>query len=123
VQLAAAATVLRQTAGLPLPDARTDCYLASARHLGEPAVARLWAQGLAMSSETAVALAVNAPTTNSTRRRQSRPGHRTSTRDSSPATQPPRRQTNPAHPRNLPGKRPPTAARSPTCKAYALSPT
>ena len=62
VQLAAAATVLRQTAGLPpLADARTDRCLASARHLGQPAVARLWAKGLAMSSEAAVALAVEAP--------------------------------------------------------------
>jgi hypothetical protein len=34
-------------------------YLASARHLGESAVARLWAQGLALSSEAAVALAVD----------------------------------------------------------------
>jgi predicted ATPase len=59
VKLGAAATALRQAAGLPpVPDARTDSYLAPARHLGKPAVARLWAQGLAMSSETAVALAV-----------------------------------------------------------------
>jgi len=62
VRLAAAAMALRQAAGLPpLPGARTESYLASARHLGEPAVARLWAQGLAMSSEAAVALAVDPP--------------------------------------------------------------
>jgi len=59
VRLAAAATALRQTAGLPpIPDARTDSYLASARHLGDAAVGRLWARGLAMSSEAAVALAL-----------------------------------------------------------------
>jgi hypothetical protein len=59
VRLAAAATALRQTAGLPpIPDTRTDSYLASARHLGEAAVGRLWARGLAMSSEAAVALAL-----------------------------------------------------------------
>jgi hypothetical protein len=43
----------------PLPAARTEKNLASARHLGESAVARLWAQGLALSSEAAVALAVD----------------------------------------------------------------
>ena len=59
VQLAAAASALRETAGLPaLPGARAEKYLASARHLGETAVARLWAHGLAMSSEAAVALAL-----------------------------------------------------------------
>jgi hypothetical protein len=59
VRLAAAATALRQTAGLPpIPDTRTDSYLAAARHLGEAAVGRLWARGLAMSSEAAVALAL-----------------------------------------------------------------
>jgi hypothetical protein len=42
-----------------LPAARTEAYLAAARHLGESAVARLWAQGLALSSEAAVALAVD----------------------------------------------------------------
>jgi hypothetical protein len=51
---------LRESAGVPpLPAARIEKYLASARHLGEPAVARLWAQGLALSSEAAVALAVD----------------------------------------------------------------
>jgi predicted ATPase/tetratricopeptide (TPR) repeat protein len=61
VQLAAAAAALRGSAGVPpLPAARTEKYLASARHLGESAVARLWAQGLALSSEAAVALAVDA---------------------------------------------------------------
>jgi hypothetical protein len=59
VRLAAAATALRQTVGLPpIPDARTDSYLASARHLGDAAVGRLWARGLAMSSEAAVAVAL-----------------------------------------------------------------
>ena len=60
VQLAAAAAALRESAGVPpLPAGRTQRYLASARHLGESAVARLWAQGLALSSEAAVTLAVD----------------------------------------------------------------
>jgi predicted ATPase/tetratricopeptide (TPR) repeat protein len=59
VQLAAAAAALRESAGVaPLPGARTETYLAPARHLGESVVTRLWAQGLALSSEAAVALAV-----------------------------------------------------------------
>jgi predicted ATPase/tetratricopeptide (TPR) repeat protein len=62
VQLTAAATALRQSAGLPLlPAARTLPVLAAAQHLGEPAFTRLWAQGLAMSGEAAVALAVSQP--------------------------------------------------------------
>jgi len=60
VQLTAAATALRDVAGLPaLPGARKEKYLASARHLGEPAIARLWARGLAMTSDQAVALALD----------------------------------------------------------------
>jgi tetratricopeptide (TPR) repeat protein len=60
VQLAAAAAALRESAGVtPLSAARTETYLAAARHLGESAVGRLWAQGLALSSEAAVALAVD----------------------------------------------------------------
>ena len=60
VQLAAAATALRESAGIPpLPPARIETYLAAARHLGEPAVARMWAQGLTLSSEAAVALAID----------------------------------------------------------------
>ncbi len=59
VQLAAAANALRETAGLPpLPGARAERYLAPARRLGDAAVARLWARGLALSSEEAVALAL-----------------------------------------------------------------
>jgi predicted ATPase/tetratricopeptide (TPR) repeat protein len=62
VQLTAAATALRQAAGLPqLPAARTAPIVAGARHLGEAAVSRLWAQGLSMSSEAAVDLAVAPP--------------------------------------------------------------
>jgi DNA-binding CsgD family transcriptional regulator len=61
VRLTAAAAALREVAGLPaLPGARTERYLASARHLGENTIARLWAQGLAMSSDEAVALALDA---------------------------------------------------------------
>jgi predicted ATPase/DNA-binding CsgD family transcriptional regulator len=60
VQLAGAAAALRETAGLPpLPGARAESYLAPARRLGDPAVARLWARGRALSSEAAVALALD----------------------------------------------------------------
>jgi predicted ATPase/DNA-binding CsgD family transcriptional regulator len=60
VRLTAAAAALRDVAGLPaLSGARTERYLASARHLGENTIARLWAQGRAMSSEEAVALALD----------------------------------------------------------------
>jgi DNA-binding NarL/FixJ family response regulator len=53
---------LREAAGFPaLAGARVERYLASARSLGEPAVARLWARGLAMSGEEAVALALDVP--------------------------------------------------------------
>ena len=64
VQLAAAAAALRETAGLPpLPGARTEGYLAPARRLlGDAAVARLWASGRVLTSEAAVALALDLPT-------------------------------------------------------------
>ncbi|MGH3287879.1 MAG: helix-turn-helix domain-containing protein, partial [Streptosporangiaceae bacterium] len=59
VQLIAAASALREHAGLPpLADARTERYLAPARRLGDAAVARLWARGLALTGEDAVALAL-----------------------------------------------------------------
>jgi tetratricopeptide (TPR) repeat protein len=62
VQLAAAAAALRESAGMPpLPAARTETYLAPARHLSQAAIARLWAQGSALSSEAAVALAIRIP--------------------------------------------------------------
>jgi DNA-binding CsgD family transcriptional regulator len=62
VQLAAAATALREAAGFPaLSGARTERYLAPARRLGEGAIARLWAHGLAMDSEEAVGLALDVP--------------------------------------------------------------
>jgi DNA-binding NarL/FixJ family response regulator len=62
VRLAAAATALRERAGLPaLSGARVERYLAAARRLGEPAIARLWAQGLALPAEAAVALALGEP--------------------------------------------------------------
>jgi len=60
VQLTAAAAALRERAGLP-PWRGTESCLTPARPLGEAAVARLWARGLAMSSETAIALALEAP--------------------------------------------------------------
>ncbi|HTX26759.1 MAG TPA: LuxR C-terminal-related transcriptional regulator [Streptosporangiaceae bacterium] len=59
VQLIAAATALREIVGLPpLAGARTEGLLAPARRLGDAAVARLWARGLALSSEEAIALAL-----------------------------------------------------------------
>ena len=62
VQLTAAASALREAAGLPaLQGARAEQYLAPGRRLGEQAVARLWAEGLAMGSEAAVALALDGP--------------------------------------------------------------
>jgi predicted ATPase/DNA-binding CsgD family transcriptional regulator len=68
VQLAAAAAALRETAGLPpLSGARVEAYLAPARRLGDAAVARLWASGRAMTSEAAVALALDAPVSSAAR--------------------------------------------------------
>jgi len=62
VQLAAAAAALREAAGLPpLSGARVEAYLAQARRLGDATVARLWASGQALTSEAAVALALDAP--------------------------------------------------------------
>ena len=62
VQLAGAATALRETAGLrPLSGARVEALLAPARRLGDAVVARLWASGMALTSEAAVALALDAP--------------------------------------------------------------
>lgn len=60
VQLAAAASTLRETAGLhPLSGARVQKYLAAARHLGEAAIAGLWSRSLKMSAEAAVGLALD----------------------------------------------------------------
>jgi predicted ATPase/tetratricopeptide (TPR) repeat protein len=62
VQLAAAAAALRESAAMPsLPPARTETYLAPARHLGEATLTRLWAQGIALTSEAAIELALDAP--------------------------------------------------------------
>jgi predicted ATPase/DNA-binding CsgD family transcriptional regulator len=62
VLLVAAATALREAAGLPpLPGARAERYLAPARRLGDHVVARLWARGRALSAEAAIALALEAP--------------------------------------------------------------
>jgi predicted ATPase/DNA-binding CsgD family transcriptional regulator len=64
VRLAAAAAALREAAGLPpLSGARVEAYLAQARRLGDATVARLWASGQALTSEAAVALALDAPVT------------------------------------------------------------
>ncbi len=62
IVLIAAAAALREAAGLPaLPGAQTERYRAAVRHLGEAAVSRLWAQGMALSSEEAVELALEIP--------------------------------------------------------------
>jgi predicted ATPase/DNA-binding CsgD family transcriptional regulator len=62
VQLTAAATALRETAGLPaLAGARAERYLAAGRRLGEPTFTRLWAEGQAMTGDEAVALALAGP--------------------------------------------------------------
>jgi predicted ATPase/DNA-binding CsgD family transcriptional regulator len=62
VQLIAAAAALREAAHLPpLPGARTDRYFAAARGIGEPAIAQLWARGFGMTSDAAVALALDGP--------------------------------------------------------------
>ena len=59
VLLAAASTALREAGGLPpLSGARAERYVAPARGLGEQAIARLWARGLAMSAEAAIELAL-----------------------------------------------------------------
>jgi predicted ATPase/DNA-binding CsgD family transcriptional regulator len=65
VQLAAGAAALRDAAGLPpLSGARTERYLAPARtqgHHSEPVIRRLWAEGLSMPGDVAVALALDGP--------------------------------------------------------------
>ena len=63
VRLTAAASALRDAAGLPaLHGARLDRYLAPARDKLSPAdIGRLWAQGLALNTDAAVTLALNAP--------------------------------------------------------------
>jgi len=59
IRLLAAATASREQAGLPpLSSARVDRYLASGGHLGEQAVAELWARGRELTSEAAVRLAL-----------------------------------------------------------------
>src|SRR5579875_510753 len=64
VLLTAASTALREASGLPpLPGARAGRYLAPARRLGDQAVARLWARGLALSAEAAIGLALQPPDT------------------------------------------------------------
>jgi predicted ATPase/DNA-binding CsgD family transcriptional regulator len=60
VQLVAAGATLREAARLPpLSGAKTEQYLAAARDLGEPAIQRLWASGSGMTTESAVALALD----------------------------------------------------------------
>jgi predicted ATPase/DNA-binding CsgD family transcriptional regulator len=62
VLLAAAATALRDAAGLPpLSGARAGRYLAAARRLGDSAVAGLWARGLELSPAEAIAVALEPP--------------------------------------------------------------
>jgi predicted ATPase/DNA-binding CsgD family transcriptional regulator len=60
IQLIAAAAALREAAHLPqLPGSRTDGYFAAARPLGKPVIAQLWARGFNMTSEAAVAAALD----------------------------------------------------------------
>ena len=62
VQLTAAVTALREAASLPpLPGASTQRYLDAAADLGEHAVARLWADGLQLTSSAAAQLALDDP--------------------------------------------------------------
>jgi predicted ATPase/DNA-binding CsgD family transcriptional regulator len=64
VLLAAASAALRDRAGLPpLSGARAERYLPPARRRGDQVVARLWARGLALSAEAAIALALEPPGT------------------------------------------------------------
>ena len=59
VRLAAASAALRATPGLPaVPGARAEKYLAAASHLGGETVLLLWGQGLALSTEAAIDLAI-----------------------------------------------------------------
>ncbi len=59
VQLAGAVTALRDQAHLPpMPGARTQHFLDAAAPLGEHAVARLWAEGVALTPDDAVRLAL-----------------------------------------------------------------
>jgi predicted ATPase/DNA-binding CsgD family transcriptional regulator len=60
VQLAGAVTSLRSQAHLPpVPGARTQRFLDAAAGLGEHEVARLWAEGAAMTADDAVRLALS----------------------------------------------------------------
>jgi predicted ATPase/DNA-binding CsgD family transcriptional regulator len=62
VRLGGAVTALRRDAHLPpVPGARTQRLLDAAAWLGEHAVARLWAEGMAMTAAAAVRLAIGEP--------------------------------------------------------------
>ena len=59
VLLAAAAAALREAAGLPAPSAdRTQQYLDAARSLGQEALTELWEEGLRLTPDAAVTLAL-----------------------------------------------------------------
>jgi predicted ATPase/DNA-binding CsgD family transcriptional regulator len=59
LRLAGAMTTMRASAGLPvLPGARTQRYLDAGAGLGQHVVARLWAEGAALTSAAAVRLAL-----------------------------------------------------------------
>jgi predicted ATPase/DNA-binding CsgD family transcriptional regulator len=59
VVLAAAAAALREAAGLPAPSAdRTQQYLDAARSLGQEALTELWEEGLRLTPDAAVTLAL-----------------------------------------------------------------
>jgi len=67
VQLAGAVTTLRAEASFPpMPGSRTQRFLDAAQGLGQHAVARLWAEGAAMTSAAAVQLALGEPRSQAT---------------------------------------------------------
>ena len=59
VLLTAAAAALREAAGLPAPARRSQRYLDAARGLGQEALTELWEQGLGLSPDAAVTLALS----------------------------------------------------------------
>jgi predicted ATPase/DNA-binding CsgD family transcriptional regulator len=62
LQLIAAAAALREAAHLPaLSGARTERYFAAVGNLGEPAIKQLWARGSSLTSDSAIAMALEPP--------------------------------------------------------------
>ena len=117
VQLAAAAATLRQAAHLPpLTGARTEQYIAPARSLGEPAIQRLWAQGSGLTSDDAVALALDFTVPAAAADRPARPADGPATGADGPATGADGPATGADGPANGPG-RPVAGANGPAAAA------